>query len=202
MIAVRTKTTVPVFSPSSVQILPQSVASTKQIPVARTLEYIGNVSNTTNEKVFGEIKKLLAHNANESIYLTVSSTGGPTGPAMCFYEMIQKILRANLVTIGVGDVDSSGVIVFLSGSQRFISPYTTILLHMAGRRFDPAIRYTADDLEAMAHEDHLKDMQYATIVANASHALSVDNVLALMKKSTVLTSQDLVNLGLAHELLS
>jgi ATP-dependent protease ClpP protease subunit len=193
-----------ILSPVSVSLpeLNKEVVLTPLLKPEQVLEYIGTVSNATNEKIFAEVKRRMKKNPVEEICLTVTSTGGPSGAAMCFYEMMRSILRPKLTTIGIGDVDSSGVIIFLSGSRRLISRRTTMLLHLAGRRFDPNVRFTAPELEAMALEDRLKDRQYAEIISNTSRNLSIADVLNMMEQNTVLSPEQLLDYGLALGYLS
>jgi ATP-dependent protease ClpP protease subunit len=121
---------------------------------------------------------------------------------MGFYDTIRTILRPRLVTIGSGDVDSSGVVLFLTGETRFVTKHTTMYLHLAGRSFNNTNRYTAHDLQMMAKEDTVKDLQYADIVADNSRGkLTQQDVLDMMKDETVLTPQDMLSFGLADTVL-
>lgn len=169
---------------------------------ARTVRYIGPVTRAGTERALLQIEKLLDKSPEEEIYLFVTSTGGPTGTAMSFFDTIATLLNPRLVTIGSGDVDSSGIILFLSGDARFITARTTLLLHPAGRRFAGDTRYTVREMEAMLAEDRLKDRQYASVVAGASRGkLTVDTVLRMMDEHTVLSPEDTVELGLADSIL-
>ncbi len=171
-------------------------------PPDRTIEYFGSVSNSTNEKVLHALKELLMFAPQKEIILLVTSAGGPSGVGMSFYDTVRTILRPRLVTIGAGDVDSSGVIIFLSGETRFVTKHTTILLHLAGRTFEDTKRLTAHDMEMMAKEDRIKDDQYAEIVSDNSHGkLTQKEVLEMMEKETLLTPKDLIALGLADTIL-
>lgn len=170
---------------------------------ARTLEYLGVVNYATTERVLEEIRDLYRAAPEEEIVLTVTSPGGPTGTAMSFHDHIQRVLKPRLTTIASGDVDSSGVILFLSGDSRYVTPNTTLLLHRAGRTFEGGKRITADELDAMLREDRLKDFQYASVVADRSNGrLTADKVLSLMDASTILTPTELVAYGLADEILA
>src|SRR3989338_11479148 len=93
--------------------------------------------------------------------LVVNSYGGPTGVGMSFYDAVESWLRPNLTTVGSGDVDSSGIIVFLSGEKRYLTKNTTLLFHLAGRTFSTEKRFSTADLENILKEDKLKDYQYA-----------------------------------------
>jgi ATP-dependent protease ClpP protease subunit len=169
---------------------------------ARTVRYVGPVTRAATERALKHIEKLLDASAEEEIVLFVTSTGGPTGTAMSFFDTVTNILQPRLTTIGSGDVDSSGVIIFLSGLKRYVTSHTTLLLHPAGRRFDGTMRYTVREMEAMLAEDRLKDAQYAKVVAEASRGrLTTEAVLSLMEQHTVLSPSELVELGLADAVL-
>jgi ATP-dependent protease ClpP protease subunit len=167
----------------------------------RTLRYIGSVNRVQNERILARMEKLVDQNECEAIGLFVTSPGGATGSAMSFYDTVRHVLKPNLVTIGSGEVDSSGFIVFLSGTHRYISARTTGLLHSCGRVFGNQ-RYTTAEMAAMLAEDTLKDQQYATVLADRSNGrLSVQDVLLMMQRNTVLSAEDFVRFGLAESVI-
>lgn len=187
---------------STISAKKSSAAQAALFNPARTLEYFGVVNYATSERVIEEIRSLYLKDADAEIYLTVTSAGGPTGTAMSFHDHMQYVLKPNLVTIGSGDVDSSGVVLLLSGNKRYVTRNTTLLLHLAGRKFDGNQRYTAQEISAMLREDRLKDFQYASVVADASKAsLTPERVLELMEKQTILTPTDLVTYGLVDGII-
>jgi ATP-dependent protease ClpP protease subunit len=167
----------------------------------RMVEYLGTVNYATSERVLSQIKDLLLL-SREEITLLVTSTGGPSGTAMSFYDTIRHVLQADITTVGSGDVDSSGILIFLAGTTRYVTPNTTLLLHLAGRVFDGGTRFSAPEMEAMLREDKLKDFHYASIVASNSRGLlTTEAVLSLMERTTILTPPELVALGLADSIL-
>ncbi len=169
---------------------------------ARMVEYLGPVVAATNQRVLTDIKRLLEESPHEQIVLSVTSAGGPSGTAMSFYDTIRAVLKPHLTTIGSGDVDSSAILIFLSGSTRYVTKHTTLLFHMAGRVFKGDQRFTATEIEAMVAEDKRKDDYYADIVAAESHGkLTKKKVLTLMANNTVLTPDNLVKYGLADAIL-
>jgi ATP-dependent protease ClpP protease subunit len=179
------------------------VSAPDELAKASLIEYLGLVNYATSERVLGELEARILADRTAPLRLLITSAGGPSGTAMGFYDTVRTLLRpAALTTIGAGDVDSSGIILFLTGSTRFVTPHTTGLLHLAGRYFDPKTRYTARDLRTMATEDEAKDAQYAAIVAaNSSGRLSPAEVLRLMEAETLLSPADFVRYGLAHAIL-
>ena len=170
---------------------------------SRCVEYFGVVNYATTERVIEETRALYTEVPNTPIYLNITSAGGPTGTAMSFYDHMRYVLKASLITIGAGDVDSSGIILLQTGHTRFLTPHTTLLLHSAGRMFEPGIRYTAGEIEAMYKEDRIKDLYYASILAEHSHGkLTQKEILQLMDKQTLLSAPQAVTYGFADAIVS
>jgi ATP-dependent Clp protease, protease subunit len=168
----------------------------------RTIEWLGGVTYDNLQYILGELKNLMIENPHDEVHLLVNSYGGATGIGMSFYDAVTSWLKPNLITIGSGDVDSSGIVVFLSGQKRYITKNTTMLLHLAGRTFDQAKRFSTADMASMLAEDKLKDYQYASVVAQATNGkYSPEKILNMMAKNTILTPQEAVNMGLAHRML-
>lgn len=170
-------------------------------PRSRILRYMGSVTRQQNEKMVAQIEKLLNKSEQDEIGMFITSPGGASGAAMSFYDTVRHILKPKLVTIGSGEVDSSGIIVFLSGTRRFVTKRTTFLFHPAGRVFGTQ-RFTTSEMAAMLEEDRLKDRHYASVVADNSRGkLTVEDVLLMMEQHTVLSAEDFVAAGLADDLL-
>jgi ATP-dependent protease ClpP protease subunit len=168
----------------------------------RMIEYLGLVNYDTCERIIEEMHDLVLDDPAKEIVMLVTCAGGPSGTAMGFYDTIRSVIKPKLVTIGSGDVDSSGVLVFLTGSKRYVTKNTTVLLHQAGGCFEGGQRYTAADIDAILREYRLKDFQYASILAEHSHGkLSSKKVLDMMEKNTILTPLELVNYGLADAII-
>lgn len=171
-------------------------------PLERTLEYLGMVNYATTERVIEELRELIHEDRDAGIALLVTCAGGPSGTAMGFYDLVRSVLKPKLTTIGSGDVDSSGVIIFLTGDTRYVTKNTTVLLHLAGGSFEAGKRYTANDVDAVVREYRLKDFQYASILAERSRGrLSSEQVLGMMEKNTILTPLELVSYGLADAII-
>lgn len=179
----------------------QTSSSIKADP-KRTVEWSGSITQEMSTKVSSKIKSLLNKDPDKDINLIITSPGGPTGIGMSFYDLMTKVIRPNLCTIGSGDVDSAAVIVFLAGRRRILTQNTTLLLHMAGRTFNSSKRFTTTEISSILREDTLKDKQYATILANASRGkLSYSKALKLMQNAIVLEPKEALKYGLADEII-
>lgn len=168
----------------------------------RTVEWLGGVTYENLQIVLSKIKDLVSEDPREEIQLLVTSYGGATGIGMSFYDSVRSILKPNLTTIGSGDVDSSGITVFLAGNKRYLTKNTTLLFHLAGRTFGTDKRFSTLDMENILKEDKLKDYQYACVISDATQGrYSPEQVIEMMKNNTVLTAEEAVQMGLAHKVL-
>lgn len=178
------------------------IKSRPHFPPARMIEYLGMVNYATSERILEEIRDLVSENPEGEISMLVTCAGGPSGTAMGFYDTVRSVIKPKLTTIGSGDVDSSGVIIFLAGDKRYVTKNTTLLFHLAGSSFESGKRYTANEIDAILREYRLKDFQYASIVAERSNGrLTSEQVLSMMEKNTILTPLELVSYGLANAIL-
>jgi ATP-dependent protease ClpP protease subunit len=168
----------------------------------RTIAWIGGVHHDNLDRVIGDIKRLMIDDPDEKIYLLVTSGGGGTGIAMSFYDAVTSWLRPKLITLGSGDVDSSGVIIFLAGEERYVTQNTTMFFHLAGRTFHADRRFSTADMDAMLKEDILKDYHYASVVSGRTNGkYSPEDILDLMKMNTLITPREALDMGLAHKVL-
>ncbi len=180
---------------------PKTTASFDVDP-KRTIEWMGSVDEDTYINVSSKIKTMLRRDRTLPIHLIITSPGGTTGISMGFHDLMKKIVKPKLHTIGSGDVDSAAIILFLTGEKRTLTRNTTMLLHTAGRTFNSSRRFTTTEINSMLQEDTLKDRQYASVLADASDGrLSSDQAMSLMEQGTVLDPAMAVRYGLAHEVV-
>lgn len=184
------------------KLIKNSQTSSSSTDLKRTVEWTGSISQESSNKVSAKIKSLMKKDPKKNINLIITSPGGPTGVGMSFYDLMTKVIRPNLCTIGSGDVDSAAVIVFLAGRERILTANTTLLIHMAGRVFNTPKRFTTTEISSILKEDTLKDQQYATVLSQASGGkLSYSKALSLMGKAVVLEPKDAIRFGLAHKII-
>ncbi len=183
-------------------LIPIQSGSVFVFDTKRMIEWYGGVNYENLHEVVDKLKAFLTEDPFSHVNLLINSHGGTTGIAMSFYDTVRSLLKPHLNTIGSGDVDSSGIIVFLAGERRYLTRNTTLLFHLAGRTFGADKRFSTLDLENFLKEDKLKDYQYACVVSDAMGGrYSPRKVLEMMRKNTVLTADEAVGLGLAHRVI-
>ena len=183
--------------------LATGIPTTIFIPkLERTIEWFGGVDFENLQEILSKIKSFVIKDKNEEIHLMVNSYGGATGIGLSFYDAVTSWMKPNLVTVGSGYVDSSGIIIFLAGKKRFLTKNTTLLLHLGGRTFGTDKRFSTMDMENTLKEDKLKDYQYACVVADATKGkYTPEKIMEMMAKNTILTAEEAVAMGLAEAIL-
>lgn len=64
----------------------------------------------------------------DTIYLTMSSTGGEVDPGLALYNFLRG-MPVKLITHNIGTVCSMANVVFLAGGERYANPRSSFLLH-------------------------------------------------------------------------
>ena len=170
----------------------------------RTIRWIGDVDE---ERVRGTIKKLQAlenqRGKKQDIHLLVCSGGGDISAGLAFFEFVRRISTLRLTSIGLGGIKSMGVIIFLAAQKRLIAPSTHFLFH------EPNLKYTGSPTvgKSESGQDHmlmtLEDNLCAKITFEALEGRhSLDEILRWSKENRILSANEALALGLAHEIIT
>lgn len=79
----------------------------------------------------------------QSLYVLFSSHGGALEPAAILYYFI-KSLPIEVIMHSTGNIDSSGLLVFLAAKKRFAPKHSTFLIHSVTWSVLPNFPYTRD----------------------------------------------------------
>ncbi len=166
----------------------------------RVVPWFGPVNTENMAKVTAELVKLHKEDREARITLAMTSAGGWSSIGFSFYDLIRG-MKLPLDTIGSGFVDSMGVIIFLAGEQRFVTPHTNMLIHEARRYFQDKETVTRRDARANQEESDLYQSFYSGIVQERTGGRIVPAKLEeMMLHNTVLNPDQMIELGIAHEL--
>lgn len=166
----------------------------------RVVPWLGPVSLENMGKVMTDLVKLHKEDNEARITLVVMTGGGSGQAGFGFYDLVRG-LKLPLDTIGTGYVDSMGVILFLAGERRFVTPHTSMLIHEGRRFFQDKETVTRRDALAYQEESNLYQSFYSGIVQERTGGRIVPAKLEeMMLHNTVLNPDQMVELGIAHEL--
>ena len=168
----------------------------------REVAWVGGVDQVNYNTVVKEFADLLKEDSNEEIVLQVTSFGGSTAIGYAFYDLVKHILKPKLRTVLLGEACSMGVILFLAGDHRLVAPHGIMYFHQVTREYEKETVATRT-FRAQEKWTDLLESHYAGIVSKASMGkLSSERVLDMTLKETVLSSREIVQYGLAHDILA
>ena len=129
--------------------------------------------------------------------LLISSPGGEVTPGVTAYNFLKGI-PAEIITYNLGAVDSVATVLYCVGSKRYCAPQSRFLLHgvVTGMQ--------AGAFDERALSERVKSLQsdrsiISRVVADACQR-PLEKVEQDMLQGTLLTAQEAIDYGLAHEM--
>ncbi len=156
------------------------------------------------DKISKLMSLVLHHHKNDpskEIKLVICSNGGMCDPTFMFIDMI-KLYRVNLTTIASGGVGSMAVLLFASGKKRMITEHTGIFLHDPS--FNPCVdqRLSFTGFSTKQESIGVDQEWYAEFIAEKTCGkLNVERVKELMASESYIYPKQVLELGLAHEII-
>jgi ATP-dependent Clp protease protease subunit len=167
------------------------------IDLKRTLYFEGKITSESVKKVTEDLFSLLKQDKRAPIFLMINSSGGKGPAAFAFYDTV-KLLHADITTIGIGRIASMGLILFLSGKERLVTPNTTFFTHEFTRSSEKGYTFKLSEIKTIIKEMELSSDSYVHIVAEKSNGtLTVKDVHTMMHDERVINSHESINIGLA-----
>ncbi len=159
----------------------------------------------------GEIKDITFVNVMSSVVepclekgvdarLWISSGGGSIEPAIAIYDGVKLSVNkhANFKTVATGQVASSAVFIFLSGSQRLILPNATILIHEVS--INPSSKMTLYDLtDKIETIRGIRESMINILVKETN--LTKNQAEEFIRNGKSFNAQEAVNYGFADKIL-
>ncbi len=169
---------------------------------SRLINLIGPINNESIQKTTEKVLDLHQKNSHLPISLVIHSGGGNLGGALSFYTLM-RAAKIKIYTCSLSYVDSAATAIFLTGEKRFISSHTTMRLHEAAWAFDDKTKEPSREIEAGVKEIKVRHEHWAKVFEEQTNGkVSIGEFLQMIKATTVLTTSDLLQFGIAHEVLS
>ena len=102
------------------------------------ISFSAEINPTTTEQFIATATQLVASGHNQ-LYVLLSTPGGGVMNGMNIYNVLRGI-PAKLTFHNVGNVDSIGNAIFLSGDERYACPHSTFMFHGVGRDCGSGVR--------------------------------------------------------------
>lgn len=132
--------------------------------------YTGAITKATPHALANPDSYLAECLGRGPVTLELTSPGGNSDAGLQVFEFFQKnpVLRANLTTVAVGDVSSSAVQVFLSGSRRIVDCKIRLMIHASKIYYSYPKSFTLEEFVSGRDElEQLRDV-YANNIAQVT----------------------------------
>lgn len=169
--------------------------------------YIGNediMSMFSGQETFNlsKLKKFMDSLDGDvtDLQVYINSGGGSVTEGWAIYDKL-KTSKYNVTTIGEGIVGSIATVIFMAGDTRKVHENTDFFIHnpywMAGSP-EPM---EAGDLKKLAGELEVEQNKILNFYSKVT-GTPVSDIEPLMNDATALTSEQAVNMGFAHSIIS
>ena len=162
----------------------------------RAVHLIGDVTPESISRLSDQVFQLWQEDPEGEITLYVGSVGGGVTAGLAFYELV-RACKIPLVTIGLGNVGSMGLIVWAAGTRRLATANTQFLIHELRRHFENEWLRTSD-LETGLYNLKLDEDTLLQIIAGIC-GQSREELHAIAHLERSLTVKEAVDLGLLRE---
>lgn len=139
----------------------------------------------------------LAQNRVPHVYLALSTPGGNVMAGITLYNFLRAV-PFRLTVHNIGNVDSIGNAVFLSGEERYACPHSTFMFHGVG--FDPLPgRLEEKQLREMLDGIGSDQRRIGSIITERS-GLTADEIQGLFREAQTKSAEFACDRGMVHEI--
>jgi ATP-dependent protease ClpP protease subunit len=133
----------------------------------------------------------------QELNLLLATPGGSVMHGMALYNYLSA-LPVELNTYNIGNVDSIGAIIFLSGAHRYACPHSTFTLHPVAFGIQAGQTYEQPDLTAIVQSLEADQARIAGIYAERS-GLGLQNALGLFNQQKTYSAVEAKTFGFVNE---
>lgn len=151
------------------------------------------------DKVKSKIKSenISEYQKEKSIYLHICSNGGDVYPSLAVIDHIEKS-SVKIITINEGCVASAGVLISLSGHERYITKNSYMMIHEIRSECWGKYSECVDD---MKNNNKLMKHLKSYINEKSNHKLPEDNLDELLKHDIIWNAKKCLKYGLIDKIV-
>ncbi len=168
----------------------------------RTYIFTEPINNDSLKKLSEWYRKQHDMEPEGWVSIEITCAGGSTAVGLAAIDLMTVIRKGRIQTIGLGDVSSMAIPLFMAGDYRVVTPRTHFLIHEGGFTFSKDTRWTISEVENALDELKVDRSFYTEYVASRSSGkLTPERIIGMMQANTHLRGAEAVELGIAHELI-
>lgn len=169
----------------------------EEVPTEAYVSFSAEINPNTGESLIATMANL-ANQGVERVTLCISTPGGGVPKGLTIYNTLRG-MPFELITHNVGNVDSIGNAIFLSGDQRFACPHSTFMFHGVAAPMSDGEFLDRRNLEERT-EGVLADEKRIGAIIEERTTLSGADVEALFQHAQTKDAAYAVGAGIVHEI--
>ena len=185
----------------AVIILVATLNARAKLPVIapeRWVEVSGEITQESAHKVVKSLLDLDAKPDPSPIGIRISSPGGSLFAVLAICDVI-KNLKHEVITVGIGEIVSGGVLILSSGSKRYISKHSMVMLHQPSldiKDWEPSFSEFREFSQTLIK---IENQMYSVLAENTGK--TAVEIKEEFQKEKWFTAEEAIANGLADELL-
>ena len=185
----------------AVIILVATLNARAKLPVIAPERWVEVSGEITQESAHQVVKSLLDLDAKPDpspIGIRISSPGGSLFAVLAICDVI-KNLKHEVITVGIGQIVSGGVLILSSGTKRYISKHSMVMLHqptLAIRDWEPSFSEFREFSQTLIK---IEDQMYSVLAENTGK--TAVEIKEEFQKEKWFTAEEAIANSLADELL-
>ncbi|MQY69785.1 MAG: hypothetical protein GH145_02840 [Firmicutes bacterium] len=172
-----------------------------KLPVIAPERWVEVSGEITQESAHTIVKSLLDLDAKTDpspIGIRISSPGGSLFAVLAVCDVI-KNLKHEVITVGIGQIVSGGVLILSSGTKRYLSKHSMVMLHppsLAIRDWEPSFSEFQEFSQTLIK---IENQMYSVLAENTGKTAA--EIKEEFQKEKWFTAEEAIANGLADELL-
>jgi ATP-dependent protease ClpP protease subunit len=134
---------------------------------------------------------------NDELYLCLSTPGGQVASGITIYNFLRG-LPTKITTHNIGNIDSIGNAIFLSGDTRRASKHSTFMFHGVGFEINAKTTLGEKNLREFMDGMSADHKRIADIIADRT-TLPLNKARKLFAEARTKDADDALNAGIIHE---
>ncbi len=174
----------------------------KDISRERTFHLISEINEQVLAGFADWLRDCYCNDRVSPVKLIISSTGGLSGVSTAMRELVRSVYPVPMYSIAVGYVASAAVPVFLSGTTRYITEKTELMVHSVARRIEQGRAVPLTEYARMTERMTGHQQEYGTyLVERCNGKLPVALLETWLKDERYISATEALQYGFAHHML-
>jgi ATP-dependent protease ClpP protease subunit len=177
---------------------PGLIPGQQQVPPERVyVNFAAEVNPVTAQALLGVMAKLI-NDRIPKVTLMLSTPGGVVMSGLTIYNFLRSV-PFELTTHNIGNVDSIGNAIYLSGVHRHACEHSTFMFHGVGFQAQPGQRFDEKSVRE-AQQGLLADQQRIGSIVAERTKLDQTAVGELFLEARTKSATDAASVGIVHEI--